>query len=62
MCEGLGATHFCLGDTRKATEYYKQALTVSEEPKGVWTIAREGIWRKLKKVMENAGTEETTQP
>ncbi|KAG9341141.1 hypothetical protein JZ751_019579 [Albula glossodonta] len=61
MCEGLGASHFCLGDTQKAIEYYKQALAVSEEPKGIWAIPRERIQRKLTEVLQNAGAVEDTQ-
>ncbi|XP_066557408.1 tetratricopeptide repeat protein 24 isoform X2 [Amia ocellicauda] len=56
MCEGLGATHFCLGNTEQAISYYKQALTLFGKSKDASSTPRERILSKLKDVTGSKGT------
>ncbi|XP_068128627.1 tetratricopeptide repeat protein 24-like isoform X2 [Hyperolius riggenbachi] len=53
VCEGLGATYFCLGNLDQAISYYKKALTMSGQSKGTTDAIRERILGKLTDVIEH---------
>ncbi|XP_054858362.1 tetratricopeptide repeat protein 24-like isoform X2 [Eublepharis macularius] len=46
-CEGLGATHLCLGHPAQAVHYYKQALALFEKSKEASEVPRKRILEKL---------------
>ncbi|XP_034640273.1 tetratricopeptide repeat protein 24-like [Trachemys scripta elegans] len=48
VCEGLGATSFCLGDVDQAISYYKQALTLFGKSKETSDLSRERVLGKLR--------------
>ncbi|XP_067412236.1 tetratricopeptide repeat protein 24-like [Emydura macquarii macquarii] len=48
VCEGLGATGFCLGDLNQAIAYYKQALTLFGKSKETSDLSRERVFGKLR--------------